>query len=346
MVPDTEGRVVPRFYMSWSRVTGILRDMSDTPGDDKPTCFMAMPISMTPEHTTRYGDPKHWLHVMEELFEPAIRAAGFEPVKPVSTGAYMIHSQIVTNLEKADLVLCDLSAHNPNVFFELGVRTSLNLPIALVGEQDMKLPFDTSGINTHIYSPALHVWDLPGETEKLTRHPEESALSCKGKNPLWQQFGLTKRAQEAEVSESPTEAAMDLRLSHMGDLMAGMQVMSSQMRELFARSTASHDETSQSHFNIAKRRQGRVSALQDALAVHGPQFEGDPGKAIEGFLALGSVIDAEYNRNGIITIAVSGGNMLETLNELQLEASRHPGLQVMVQLVDSDDPRPRPLNKM
>jgi len=45
--------------------------------DPKPTCFIAMPITTTDEVARRYNDADHWTHVMEELFIPAIEAAGF-----------------------------------------------------------------------------------------------------------------------------------------------------------------------------------------------------------------------------------------------------------------------------
>ena len=47
---------------------------------------------------------------------------------PTASGSDLIHAKIIKNLETADLVLCDMSALNPNVFFEFGMRTALNKP--------------------------------------------------------------------------------------------------------------------------------------------------------------------------------------------------------------------------
>ena len=57
---------------------------------------------------------------MEQLFIPAIEAAGFEAVPPLSEGSEWIHAKIIQQLIQADMVLVDLSSHNPNVFFKLG----------------------------------------------------------------------------------------------------------------------------------------------------------------------------------------------------------------------------------
>lgn len=100
-------------------------------------------------------------HVLEHLFVPAIEAAGFTAIRPTVEGSALIHSEIISNLERADLVLVDISRHNPNVFFELGVRTSLDKPVCLVRDNFTDvLPFDTAGLNTPTYDASLAPWKL------------------------------------------------------------------------------------------------------------------------------------------------------------------------------------------
>jgi len=120
------------------------------------------------------------------------------------------------------MVLCDLSSHNPNVFFELGVRTSLNLPVALVKDERTSIPFDTSGINTLSYTSSLKAWDISKGCEALTEFLKKSITSCAGENPLWRHFGLTKRANEPHSDESPTDARLDLLTAKVEQLQALM----------------------------------------------------------------------------------------------------------------------------
>lgn len=182
----------------------------------KPRCFIAMPIATNKEYVDRYhGDEQHWKHVMDHLLVPAIENAGFDPVTPISTGSDLIHARIIKELANCDLMLCDLSSLNANVFFELGVRTSLNLPIALVAERGTRLPFDTSGINTHFYGPELLVWEQGKERADLSDHIRSSVSTCDGKNPLWSQFGLEIRASEPSASESPESAKLDLAMQEI-----------------------------------------------------------------------------------------------------------------------------------
>lgn len=187
--------------------------------DKKPTCFIAMPITTHEHEIERYnGDAAHWHHVMETIFVKAIEAAGFEAIRPVTSGSHMIHGQIIRHLSTADLVLCDLSAHNPNVFFELGVRTSLNLPIALVRDEHTDLPFDTSGINTHTYSSTLHGWEIEAQIADLTKHLHACVESSAGANPLWKHFGLTITAAEPASQTTSSDAKIELIWEGMNDL--------------------------------------------------------------------------------------------------------------------------------
>lgn len=183
-----------------------------------PECFVIMPLTTPAELVGRYGgDPEHFLHVLDHLFVPAIEQAGFTPKKPLAEGADLIHAEIVRNLETADLVLCDISALNANVFFEFGIRTALDRPICLVRDEHTKLPFDVGGINCHQYASSLAAWDLQQEIERLAQHVKVAAERADGHNALWRHFGLTQRGTDAINAASGNEqgAALQLILSEI-----------------------------------------------------------------------------------------------------------------------------------
>jgi hypothetical protein len=183
-----------------------------------PECFVIMPLTTPPEAVNRYGgDADHFLHVLDHLFVPAIEQAGFTPKKPIAEGADLIHAEIVRNLETADLVLCDISALNANVFFEFGIRTALDRPICLVRGEHTRLPFDIGGINCHQYASSLAAWELKSETERLAQHVEKAAKRGDGHNALWRHFGLTQRGTDA-INATPDEgeaAALKLILDEI-----------------------------------------------------------------------------------------------------------------------------------
>lgn len=179
---------------------------------DKQECFIIAPISTPAERTSLYlNDADHCEHVIEHLLVPAVEKAGFKPVRPKAKGANLIHADIVQHLQTASLVLCDMSGLNPNVFFELGVRTAMNKPICLTIDKATKdAPFDLNVVNHHAYVSDLRPWILPGEIDKLATHIEDSATSQE--NALWKYFALRI---SAELTESKSGQQSELSLLRM-----------------------------------------------------------------------------------------------------------------------------------
>jgi hypothetical protein len=158
-------------------------------------CFIVMPLT-TPDIATYANDAEHFRHVLDHLFVPAITKAGLEPVLPVVEGADVIHAEIIRNIERVDLVLCDMSSLNPNVFFELGIRTAVNKPVCLVKDDATpKVPFDTTIINYHTYLSGLTPWTLERQISDLALHIKKSIERSKHQNTMWKYFGLSSRAE-------------------------------------------------------------------------------------------------------------------------------------------------------
>ncbi|HKU72631.1 MAG TPA: hypothetical protein VJR02_01810 [Pyrinomonadaceae bacterium] len=158
------------------------------------TCFIIMPISTPKDSVELYnGDADHFLHVLDCLFIPAIETCGLQAILPVVAGSEIIHGEIIKNLSSSDLVLCDISQLNANVFFEFGIRTALNKPVALVTDDTtMNIPFDTGIINYHRYNSSLQGWVIKSEINKLSEHINKTLESEPDKNNLWKYFGISQ----------------------------------------------------------------------------------------------------------------------------------------------------------
>jgi len=163
-----------------------------------------MPIATPESALPAYeNDADHFGHVLEHLFMPAVKKADFNAIRPIAQGADVIHAEIIKNLETAELVLCDISTLNPNVFFELGCRTALNKPVCYVKDDlTSRIPFDTGIINHHTYKHSLAPWTLEKEIEALTAHIRTSADRSGSGNMLWHYFGLRSSAQAAPADTS------------------------------------------------------------------------------------------------------------------------------------------------
>jgi hypothetical protein len=135
----------------------------------------------------------HFVNVLEHLFTPALVKAGFEVIPPKSTGSDLIHADIITNLSNSDLVLCDMSILNPNVFFEFGIRCALDKPVALVRDDKTEtIPFDTSIINFHSYKGVPKWGDTNDEINRLSDQIQDTYNKSKGYNALWKYFGVNQ----------------------------------------------------------------------------------------------------------------------------------------------------------
>jgi hypothetical protein len=144
---------------------------------------------------------------------PAAEEAGFQFMPPVAEHARIIHAGIIENLQDADLVLCDATLSNPNVFFEYGIRVALNTPLALVADKSIgRLPFDTNAVNCHRYDSDLTVDRVEETVRELTKFI--SAAKDQTDNALWHHFGLRTVASMA-TDGSPEDAMLQLILSQL-----------------------------------------------------------------------------------------------------------------------------------
>jgi hypothetical protein len=162
-----------------------------------PTCFVIMPITTPAPLVERYGgDDDHFLHVLEFLFTPALEEAGYTAISPVASGSDLIQAEIIRHLDEADLALCDMTTLNANVFFELGIRTALNKPVATVKDSfTERIPFDHSMVNCHEYGWQMDPWVVRDEIPRLAAHVRAVVDRGGQTNTLWKRLGIEATAQ-------------------------------------------------------------------------------------------------------------------------------------------------------
>jgi hypothetical protein len=102
--------------------------------------------------------------VLNSLLIPAGIAAGFNVETANKQGSDVIHSTIVNDLLEADIVIADLTDHNPNVLFELGMRMCADLPIALIKSKDTGKIFDVDNM-LRVYEYNQNLWTSTIETD-------------------------------------------------------------------------------------------------------------------------------------------------------------------------------------
>ena len=113
-----------------------------------------------------------FIEVLRNLLTPAGVASGFVVETANRQGSDVIQSTIINDLLEADLVIADLTDHNPNVLFELGVRMTGDKPVALVKASGTGRIFDVDNM-LRVYEYSSNLWqstiekDLPAITEHV-----------------------------------------------------------------------------------------------------------------------------------------------------------------------------------
>lgn len=100
-----------------------------------PTCFLIQPFDKG-KFDKRY----------DGVYEPAIRAAGFDPYRvDRDDGVTVPIKSIEEGIRAADVCLADITSDNPNVWYELGFASAARRPVVMVCSEErtsIKFPFD------------------------------------------------------------------------------------------------------------------------------------------------------------------------------------------------------------
>lgn len=113
-------------------------------------CGLVMPISPIDGLTAQ-----HWSDMKDIVFDAVESIEDFDITISLVSDADdvgVIQRRIVQNLYESDIVVCDVSAKNPNVMFELGMRLAFDKPTVIIKDDKTDYSFDTSVIE-HIPYP-------------------------------------------------------------------------------------------------------------------------------------------------------------------------------------------------
>lgn len=155
-------------------------------------CFVIMPFG---ERSGRYPSG-FFAEVLNSLIIPAATEAGFEVRTANRQGTEIIHSTIVNEVLGADLALCDLTEHNPNVLFELGMRLAHELPVALIHAEGTERVFDVDNVLRVLsYSPNLWRTTLDVDVPSLKVHVE-ATWENRAKNETY--LGVLKKLRSTK----------------------------------------------------------------------------------------------------------------------------------------------------
>lgn len=110
-------------------------------------CFVVCPIGNEGTDIRKSSD-----QLFNYILKPVCDELNFECIRVDKINDNdSITETILDYLKNSDLVIADLSTHNPNAFFELGYRNALNKPVIQMIKDAENLPFDVKTIRTINY---------------------------------------------------------------------------------------------------------------------------------------------------------------------------------------------------
>ncbi|BBG08726.1 hypothetical protein JMUB1273_1913 [Staphylococcus aureus] len=110
-------------------------------------CFIACPIGTDDYKVRRNSD-----FLLQSIIKPALESDFEIQRSDLISSTNKITDEIIGGLTNSELVIVDLSTHNPNVFYELGYRHALERPTITMINKDENIPFDVSAYRTIYYS--------------------------------------------------------------------------------------------------------------------------------------------------------------------------------------------------
>ncbi len=174
----------------------------------KKKCFVIMPMSKTKSCTA-----EEWTSIFEQMIKPAVTGSrlGFTCERSKPRIGNLIRD-ILNELDRADVVIADLTDMNPNVFYELGVRHTLRERTILIAQHKKYVPSDLQSYWVIYYEKHLSglqdfkvkIRDILGQMMKNPEKPDSPVadfLEVRNRHLLSQERSANLKKLTALVSE-------------------------------------------------------------------------------------------------------------------------------------------------
>lgn len=120
--------------------------MGEVTAELEQECFFIAPIGAEGSEARQRSDD-----VLQYIVVRAAAELGLQAIRADQIGVPgQINLQVLRHVLSAKAVVADLTGRNPNVFYELAVRHTAQLPVVLIAEEDERdnLPFDIANMRT------------------------------------------------------------------------------------------------------------------------------------------------------------------------------------------------------
>ena len=225
--------------------------------------------------------------VQAELIEPAMKRCGLEGgTTATQEDAGNIREDMFAMILEADLVICDITVHNANVFYELGIRHALRRKhtVMIRGEGSADVtPFDIATDRYLAYDPA----EPARAVEALTSTLQATLLTHRETDsPIFLLLPTLTEANPSEVTVVPLDLMEEVERAETAKDKAWLRVIA-------------EDLQGQRYERDARRVVARALwSLKDLDAAQAAWEAVRASKAadVEANLALANIYERQYRR--------------------------------------------------
>ena len=136
-------------------------------------CFVIMPFGDKPD-PGQDGKVIHFDEIYHMFIKSAVEELGIKCVRCDEIGeSGWIHSKMFTHIYDSEVAVVDITALNPNVFYELGVRHVLKKNVTvLIRQAGTRAPFNIQGFNIIEYKAddPVNMKEAAGKIQELIKN--------------------------------------------------------------------------------------------------------------------------------------------------------------------------------
>ncbi|MGG7581731.1 hypothetical protein [Rhizobium sp. Nf11,1] len=180
----------------------------------KKMCFVVGPIGDDDSEDRIHAD---WLleDIITPVFEEHFKEFDVTRADKISNPG-QITSQVITSLLDAELVIADLTTLNPNAFYEIGIRHTIQKPIIHMHLEGQRIPFDIAPFRSIKFSRRKPADIRAARAALLAAVVEATKEDHEVDNPVT----FSRGKVEFEKSATPAEKVMQEQMESINARLA------------------------------------------------------------------------------------------------------------------------------
>ncbi len=181
--------------------------------ENKKICFVISPIGEEGSETRTRSD-----QTLKHIITEPVSQLGYEVIRADKISEPgIITTQIIEYIVDAELVIADLTDHNPNVFYELAIRHAMRKPLVQMIRKGDTIPFDVAA--TRVIQFDLHNLDsVAAAKEEISSQVKSIEIgNNEVQNPISVSLDLKVLKESGDAEERSladiVEAISDVRIA-------------------------------------------------------------------------------------------------------------------------------------